>query len=545
MKANFGAIVVAGIGKLGGQVFSRSNAGTVLKRKMSPVNRASQSQLNVRSRMSIISSTWRSLSESQRLLWNAFTSSHPITNDFGQTTYLSGFGQFCKVNANRASLGYSILNVPSESTSLYVIERVGILTLSTSQLVLLAITPALPINKSIKVYASIATAPGISKFYGVYNLLGSIDSTWPYPADVSPLYLSKFGAIGAIGYKIFFKFIVIDQISGIGSSPLETFCIISNLNYSNVGLNWSNLGQQAGELAMYHIDSNKAGIAICGTGANGKILQSSDYGANWSDLGQQFSESRINATQFLINAKFIAGTAKGTFGLGSLVLESYTNGKTWSNEGVVWDAMRIVTFLDLGGGIVLAGTDNHAYILRSTDFGRTWSNLGQQAGQTSIVSFANMGNGIVLAGTSKASGGGHILRSTDNGLTFSDLGQQFSQTGVLALCNLGNGICLAGTYPNAYIIRTTDWGATWANIGAQYAQNWIAAICSLGNNVIVAGTYKSSGGGHIIRSTDGGLNWSDLGQQYSQSYVYCLHYAFNGVVLAGTLPNGYILRSAI
>jgi len=54
-----------------------------------------------------------------------------------------------------------------------------------------------------------------------------------------------------------------------------------------------------------------------------------------------------------------------------------------------------------------------------TDWGLNWTDLGAQFGEGSILSLAYLGNGIVLAGTET---GAKILRSTDYGLTWQDTG---------------------------------------------------------------------------------------------------------------------------
>jgi len=252
---------------------------------------------------------------------------------------------------------------------------------------------------------------------------------------------------------------------------------------------FTDLGQQYSEGYVLALASLGDGIALAGTGPNGKILRSTNHGATWTDLGQQYSEAYI------------------------LALAS------------------------LGDGIALAGTRLNGKILRSTNHGATWTDLGQQYSQNYIFALASLGDGIALAGTCP---NGKILRSTNHGATWTDLGQQYSQTDVRALASLGDGIALAGTSPNGKILRSTNHGATWTDLGQQYSQTDILALASLGGGIALAGTGTS---GKILRSTNHGATWTDLGQQYSEAYIFALGSLGGGIALAGTHSGGKILRS--
>ena len=76
----------------------------------------------------------------------------------------------------------------------------------------------------------------------------------------------------------------------------------------NRGLTWSDLGQMSSQGYIFSLAYLGNGICLAGTGANGKILRSTNYGANWSDLGQMFSQGQIWSLAYLGNGICLAGT---------------------------------------------------------------------------------------------------------------------------------------------------------------------------------------------------------------------------------------------
>ena len=84
--------------------------------------------------------------------------------------------------------------------------------------------------------------------------------------------------------------------------------LVEILRSTDYGQTWTDLGQQASQSTIYSLANLKNGIAIAGTGINGKILRSTDYGQTWTDLGQQASQFYIYSLAYLGNGVAIAGT---------------------------------------------------------------------------------------------------------------------------------------------------------------------------------------------------------------------------------------------
>jgi hypothetical protein len=112
MKMKFGALVVAGSGKIGGQVASRNRAGAYLRTKSTPINPQTASQSAVRSRLASISQSWRDLTAAQRAAWNGSVSNFQKTDVFGDLRNPTGFNLYQRLNNNLVTIGKTEIQVP-------------------------------------------------------------------------------------------------------------------------------------------------------------------------------------------------------------------------------------------------------------------------------------------------------------------------------------------------------------------------------------------------------------------------------------------------
>ena len=85
------------------------------------------------------------------------------------------------------------------------------------------------------------------------------------------------------------------------------------------------------------------------------------------------------------------------------------------------------------------------------DRGLTWTLIQRLGTEIYVYSLVNLGGGVVLAGTGPT---GQIYRTTDAGLTWSLIQRLGTETNVRSLINLGGGVALAGTYPTGQIWRS-------------------------------------------------------------------------------------------
>jgi hypothetical protein len=100
MKAQFGALVVAGSGKINGWVASRNRGGAYFRTKVTPLNPSTSAQQNARGILGSLSTQWSQLTEEQRLSFNNAVASFATTDIFGDIRNPSGINLFVKLNTN-------------------------------------------------------------------------------------------------------------------------------------------------------------------------------------------------------------------------------------------------------------------------------------------------------------------------------------------------------------------------------------------------------------------------------------------------------------
>ena len=110
MKAQFGALVVAGSGKINGWVASRNRGGAYFRTKVTPINPSTTAQQNARGILGSLSTQWSQLSNAQRLSFNNAVAEFAKTDIFGDIRNPSGINLYVKLNTNLINTGQAQIN---------------------------------------------------------------------------------------------------------------------------------------------------------------------------------------------------------------------------------------------------------------------------------------------------------------------------------------------------------------------------------------------------------------------------------------------------
>ena len=218
MKIKWGALVVDGRGKIGGQIASKNGAGAYMKNKVTPSNPQTARQTFVRSLFGSISAGWSALTAAQIAGWNEAVSDWTKTDIFGDLKKPSGKALYQRLNNQAQAVGLAgfdtvpqkmeLPNAPITAVEIGVgastLALTGADTDAGTQIAVFATTPVSNGTKNVK-----------SKLRQIYAAAGDAYSA----ADAFAAYENKFGAI-ATGQNIFIgvKYVV---ASG-QSSPLQT-----------------------------------------------------------------------------------------------------------------------------------------------------------------------------------------------------------------------------------------------------------------------------------------------------------------------------------
>lgn len=210
----YGSLVTEINGKVGGSVFKRSAYGAVMQNKGGQVNPKSSKQQANRMHMSYVASQWRTLTETQRNLWNIAAPSFPHFGPFGEVEHLNGFTLFCLCNINLLKISYNIISeAPTlEPTPPLIINDVTINTTAPDMVML--IEPPMPSGYSLCVYASPQLSQGVKMVTSRLRLIGSYALPGSSAIIIMNDYRNTFGANLVAGNKIIYFAAYVSQSTG-------------------------------------------------------------------------------------------------------------------------------------------------------------------------------------------------------------------------------------------------------------------------------------------------------------------------------------------
>jgi len=218
MKIKWGALVVDGRGKIGGQVASKNGGGAYMKNKVTPSNPQTTRQTTVRALFASISSGWSALSAAQIAAWNEAVSDWTTTNIFGDLKKPSGKALYQRLNNQAQAAGLSAVTDVPDKVSLpdAPITAVPIGVGAGS----LALTGAYTTTgTAVVVYATAPVSAGTSNVKSKLRQIYAVDAASYSDTDAFDAYEAKFGTI-ATGQNIF---VGVKYVAASGqASPLQT-----------------------------------------------------------------------------------------------------------------------------------------------------------------------------------------------------------------------------------------------------------------------------------------------------------------------------------
>jgi hypothetical protein len=226
MKMKFGALVVAGSGKVGGHVASRNRAGAYLRTKVTPVNPSTSSQLTVRQRLTNFSQAWRGLTEAQRAAWNAAVGSYARTDVFGDLKNPTGFNLYQRLNNNLNAVGQAALTLPPIVDEVLTVNFTGLAGAAGASTLALTLSGAVPAGTSMKVFATPGVSPGVSFVKSEYRLIAVEAAAAASPIASGADWELKFGDLVA-GQKVFVKVVFVNNTTGQESNAQQLSAIVA------------------------------------------------------------------------------------------------------------------------------------------------------------------------------------------------------------------------------------------------------------------------------------------------------------------------------
>jgi hypothetical protein len=225
MKTKWGAFIVDGRGKIGGQVASKNRAGSYMRNKVTPVNPRTSNQFTVRSRFGTLSTGWKTLTQAQRDQWNAAVPQWQKSDIFSDMRSLTGLQLYQRLNNNLLSSGAAQISTPAANKGVSTVT-IGALTYTVGTPALsLARSGAVPAATRMKIFATPPLSAGIGFVKSQLRLISTVAAATASPDNILAAYQAKFGNVGSVGQKIFVGIVFVDSTSGASSAMQMTSTI--------------------------------------------------------------------------------------------------------------------------------------------------------------------------------------------------------------------------------------------------------------------------------------------------------------------------------
>lgn len=227
-KVVYGPIVSDARNKIGGSVFTKVRAGSMVRRKVSPVQPRTSSQMNVRAGFTSLSKLWSDATmDANRAAWITLAQANPTKDVFGATVTLTGHQLFVKLNRNLQALGSPtiLLIAPANLSCPYP----GQLTLAHDGPPVTSLTVDQSVDPTGAEGFIISATPGIgagrTSAGARFRQISADAGPSAGPKNILAPYTAKFGT-PITGSRIFFREKYVKLATGAASLPSEDSIVI-------------------------------------------------------------------------------------------------------------------------------------------------------------------------------------------------------------------------------------------------------------------------------------------------------------------------------
>lgn len=214
MKMKFGALVVAGSGKIGGHVASRNKGGSYLRTKTTPSNPSTSAQVNVRGKFKQFSQGWRGLTQVQRDAWNAVVDQWKTKDVFSDDVKPSGMNLYIRLNQNIALVGAAAISSPPVPASIPALTSGSATVVGATGVVTLTFAPTVPAGVAMVVEATAPISAGRSFVKNLYRRIKSIAAAQTSPQVLTTEYAAVHGNPSGVGEAVWFRIYYVNLTTG-------------------------------------------------------------------------------------------------------------------------------------------------------------------------------------------------------------------------------------------------------------------------------------------------------------------------------------------
>jgi len=226
MKFTPGIAVGAMSGSVGGVTASRNRYGPYFRVRAKPVISTTPDAQQAKGIFTTQTTRWQTLTDAQRLAWEAYAETHLVNNSLGIPQALTGHQAFVGINSRIDRAGGTLLDDPPAATapngleSLVLSADIGIGTFDVTY------TPTpLAADDQLWVLACVQNSAGKTYIENLLRLVQISSAAQASPLDIQAAVEAKFGTL-IVGQKVSTKVGVYDGVTGLLSNFLRADAIV-------------------------------------------------------------------------------------------------------------------------------------------------------------------------------------------------------------------------------------------------------------------------------------------------------------------------------
>jgi len=221
-----GPLAAAVSGSVGGTTFSHNRGGAYTRARKIPVNRKSPKQLAMRAYISSLASTWSLIPLDDRLSWQTWAQTHPVTNALGNAITLTALQAYIQLNARLAWAGLDTITHPPLIDPPTPLETFSITADVGAGAVSAVYTPT-PLGADLSCVwdAALVESPAIHNVNNLYKRLTIGPEEGESPYDIESRVLEVFGTLN-VGWTLHVRARIINRTTGLWSAPLSARALV-------------------------------------------------------------------------------------------------------------------------------------------------------------------------------------------------------------------------------------------------------------------------------------------------------------------------------
>ena len=218
-KIMYGSLAGAVSGKLGNTVFSHGRYGPYVWNHTIPTLVQNQWTLAAREILVEVSQAWGALTDAQRLAWETWATTHPITDRLGQKQVLAGSAAYSQINARiLVGAGTAIDVPPTDAPPPSLTACVGTFDIGlVGTEIAYTVTP-LAAGHCLYVKAAVLNSAGARYFANKLKLVDVTAAAAASPYDYQAAVEARFGPL-VVGQRVVLLASVLDNTTGLISAP--------------------------------------------------------------------------------------------------------------------------------------------------------------------------------------------------------------------------------------------------------------------------------------------------------------------------------------